>query len=374
MNSLEALIVLSSVEGLGIQLLRKLVSVFQSPEAIFELNEPRQLSEKAEIPLELAERIYEARLAIIPQKIIDECHQQGVRIVHYLDEEYPKNLSAIYDPPVLLYVKGKLLPEDRFALGIVGARRSSSYGIQVASRFSAELAEKGITIVSGLALGIDRAAHEGALRAKGRTLAVLGSGLDIVYPAENRRLFEMISEQGALISEFPLGTEPRPFNFPKRNRIIAGLSLGILVVEAGQRSGSLITARFGADEGREIYAIPGRIDNPYSSGTHRLIQQGAKLITTPEEIFEDLYPVLRSYCPQKDDEVPKESEHEEELSGEETAILSALNDEPSSPDFLAEKLAIDFNQILEILTRLEMSQKVKRLWGGTFIKTEVYLK
>lgn len=373
MTSLEAVIILSSVEGLGIQLLRKLLLVFQAPEAIFELKDPKQLSEMTGIPLELAERIFEAKQAIIPKKILDESNRQGITLVHFLEESYPKNLSAVYDPPVILYVKGKLLPEDQFAIGIVGSRRSSGYGIQVASRFASELAEKGITIISGLALGIDRAAHEGALRAKGRTIAVLGSGIDVIYPAENRKLFEAIPESGALVSEFPLGVEPRPFHFPKRNRIIAGLSLGVLVVEAGEKSGSLITARLGADEGREIYAIPGRIDNPYSRGVHRLIREGAKLVTSPDEILEDLYPVLKGSC-QKEGILSSESENDPTLPKEEATVLNLLGEDALSPDALAEKLPLDSNQILEILTRLEMSQKVKRLWGGRFVKAGVYLR
>ncbi|MBI4972056.1 MAG: DNA-protecting protein DprA [Candidatus Omnitrophica bacterium] len=359
MNSLEALIVLSSVDGLGVQHLRKLLSVFRVPEAIFDIQDHRTLSETAAISFELSRRILESRLQVEPRKILDNCYQRGVSPIHFLDEAYPKNLAAIYDPPILLYVKGTLLEEDRFALGVVGSRRASAYGIQVASRFAAELAEKGITIVSGLALGIDRASHEGALRVKGRTIAVLGSGVDVIYPKENRKVYETIIERGAVISESPLGTEPRPFHFPKRNRIIAGLSIGILVVEAGEKSGSLITARLATDEGREVYAIPGRIDSPYSSGTHRLIQEGVMLVTKPDEILEDLYPVLKSTVASA--EMP-------ELTDEEVSVYNLINDQPGSPDGLSEKLNLDPNQVLQILTRLELQGKVKRLWGGSFVK------
>ena len=362
MNTLEALILLSSVDGLGVQHIRKLLSVFQVPEAIFETADAQQISEIAQIPYELSLGIFEAQSKISPKKIIEHCHQGGVSLIHFLEDDYPKNLAAIYDPPILLYVKGRLLPEDRFALGIVGSRRASPYGIQVASRFSAELAEKGITIVSGLALGIDRASHEGALRVKGRTIAVLGCGVDVVYPKENRKVYDAIVEHGAVISEFPMGYQPLPFCFPKRNRIIAGLSMGILVVEASEKSGSLITVRLGTDEGREIYAIPGRIDNPNSSGAHRLIQEGVRLVTSPDQILEDLYPVLKLTTA-----VPIP-----ELTDEETSVFNLLDRKPISPDILAEKLPLDPNQILQILTRLELQGKVKRLWGGSFVKSEVY--
>lgn len=370
MTRLEALILLSSVEGLGIQILRKMLEVFETPEAIVDCREAHPLCEKSGISLELAEKIVQACQSISTAQVLDQCRSQDVSLIHFLDPGYPKNLSAVYDPPILLYLKGRLLPEDDSALALVGSRRASAYGLQIAAKFAAELAEKGITIVSGLASGIDRASHEGALRARGRTLAVLGSGVDVVYPKENQKLYEAVVEQGAVLSEFPLGTEPRPYHFPKRNRIIAGLALGILVVEAGEKSGSLITARLGADEGREIYAVPGRIDNPFSLGTHRLIQEGAKLVTSSDQILEDLYPVLKGYS--HNGGLP-DAPAETECSNEEKALLDFLGTEPVSPDELAQKLELDSCRILQMLTALETRQKVKRLWGGTFVRSEVYL-
>ncbi len=372
MNSLEALLILSSVEGCGVQQIRKLLGRFSAPEKVFDFQGADDLSRQAEIPPQLAAQILEARENISPGKIIDECRQKGISIRHVLDSEYPANLAQIYDPPIILYVKGCFIPEDKAAIGIVGSRRSTSYGIQTAMRFSSDLAEKGITIVSGLALGIDKAAHEGALRAKGRTVAVLGCGVDVIYPKENRKVYEAICEHGAVISEFPPGIEPRPFHFPKRNRVIAGLALGILVVEAGEKSGSLITARLGMDEGREIYAVPGRIDSPSSAGTHRLIQSGARLVTSPADILEDLYPVLKSAV-----SAEKSTAHKiqpEDVPDEEAEILSLIGGDSLSPEHLAEKSGLDVLRVLQILTQLELKGWVRREWGGMFAKLEVYFK
>ncbi len=182
----------------------------------------------------------------------EKCRQSNIQIVSILDSDYPSNLNAIYDPPLIFYVKGGMIPEDQFAIAVVGSRRPSTYGIRMAAQFSSQLSERGMTIVSGFARGIDGEAHRSALRSKGRTIAVLGCGLDVIYPKEHAELYERICENGAIISEFPLGTPPEAYNFPKRNRIITGLSMGVLVVEASQRSGSLITASIAAEEGEAV--------------------------------------------------------------------------------------------------------------------------
>ena len=201
------------------------------------------------------------------------------------------NLLNIYDRPVFFYVLGRLDKED-VPLAIVGSRNASTYGRYTTDRISRELALRGITIVSGMARGIDSCAHRGALAAKGRTIAVLGSGLDVIYPPENKKLFAAISSNGAVISEFPLGTQPLSYNFPARNRIISGLSYGVVVVEAGEKSGSLITAKLAMEQGREVFAIPGTIDSASSRGTNSLIKQGAKLIENIDDILEDILPQL----------------------------------------------------------------------------------
>lgn len=204
------------------------------------------------------------------------------------DKNYPANLRHIYQPPSIIYFRGEVLLEDNIAVAVVGSRRATDYGLGNAERLGFELASRGVTVISGLARGIDTAAHKGALRAGGRTIAVLGSGLDVMYPSENKRLADEITRYGAVISEFEPDAPPARHNFPKRNRIISGLSLGVVIVEAAKRSGSLITADFALEQGREVFALPGKVGSFTSEGTHNLIKQGAKLIESIEDIVEEL--------------------------------------------------------------------------------------
>lgn len=212
----------------------------------------------------------------------------GTSIIVWADPAYPELLRAIHNPPLLLYVKGSTALLNDPGVGVVGARAASDYGMRAAYRLAGQMAGRGLVVISGLALGIDAAAHRGALAAGGATVAVLGSGVDIVYPEHNRKLYEQIAAQGALVSEYPMTTAPEAFRFPARNRIISGLGLGILVVEAARRSGSLITAHMALEQGREVFAVPGRVDSMKSEGTHRLLQEGAKLVHTVEDILEEL--------------------------------------------------------------------------------------
>lgn len=228
------------------------------------------------------------------------CFQQGIHFVTVMDSNYPASLKEISDPPLLLYCKGEMLDSDQNAFAIVGTRHPSFYGRTQAKRFAKELAAKGLTIVSGLARGIDQIAHEAALEVSyGRTIAVLGSGLDVIYPRENAGLFERITKCGAVLSEYPLGTPPLPENFPRRNRILSGLSYGVLVVEAHSRSGSLITAHQALDQGREVFALPGPVDQLTSRGTHQLLKEGACLVEGPEDIVEAMASRLREANRQK---------------------------------------------------------------------------
>ncbi len=225
--------------------------------------------------------------------------ENKTRTLSFSDKGYPTNLKYIYDPPPTLYVKGNILPEDNIAIAIIGSRRATYYGLKNAENLSFELAAGGITIISGLARGVDSAAHRGALKAGGRTIAVLGSGLNIIYPPENEKLAREILQCGAVISEFPQGTAPLRQNFPRRNRIISGLSLGVVVVEAAKRSGALITANLALEQGREVFALPGKIDSFTSRGTHDLIKQGAKLVESAEDIIEELEPLKSCQINQK---------------------------------------------------------------------------
>jgi DNA processing protein len=233
-----------------------------------------------------------ARKQIYPERELERVRRVGARAITWQDAEYPARLAAIPDPPPVLYVRGTLLHADAFALAVVGTRRATVYGRETTERLCAELAAVGVTIVSGLAKGIDTRAHRGALTGGGRTIAVLGNGIDVCYPAENRRLADAIAERGALVSDYAVGVGPIAENFPPRNRIISGLAAGVLVTEAGDRSGALITSRFAAEQGRDVFAVPGPITSPASSGCHRLIQDGAKLVACSDDVLQELNPYI----------------------------------------------------------------------------------
>lgn len=281
---------LKSVEGVGDTLFGPLLERFGSPAAVFSAS----VHELAGVP-KMCKQSAEAILAFKDWDVIlrrmDVLNQAGIRIVTFLDESYPRHLLNIYDRPALLYVAGHLQSDD-ISIAIVGSRHASTYGKYTTDRISRELALRGATIVSGMARGIDSSAHRGALAAKGRTVAVLGSGLDVIYPPENKKLFDAIVQQGAVVSEYPPGTQPLPFHFPARNRIISGMSYGVLVVEAGEKSGSLITAKLAMEQGREVFAIPGPIDSASSRGANSLIKQGAKLIDSVDDILDEILPQL----------------------------------------------------------------------------------
>ena len=295
---------------------------------------------------------------------LEQCHQAGIRMMSLLDSDYPTNLAAIYDPPLILYIKGSFIPEDRYSIAVVGSRHPSTYGIRMAGKFSSELSVRGITIVSGFARGIDAEAHRSSLRTKGRTIAVLGCGLDVIYPKEHASLYQEIIEHGAIVSEFPLGTTPEAYNFPKRNRIITGLSMGVLVVEANQRSGSLITASIAAEEGREVYAIPGQIDSVTAQGTNRLIQTGAKLVSCAEDILVDLHDQLKASIKTETAELKTVITDPVNHS-----LLKLLTNEPLSLDDIIIGLGRVPKDISSRLAQLEVQGVIKRVFGGQYVRT-----
>ncbi|MDD4356489.1 MAG: DNA-processing protein DprA [Smithellaceae bacterium] len=281
---------LKSIDGIGNASFGPLLKRFRSPADVFSA----PLDDLSGIPgisknSALAIKAFKNWDQILRQ--MDLLEKMGADIITCLDECYPPNLLNIYDSPVFLFVLGHL-PKDMIPVAIVGSRNATAYGRYTTDRISRELALRGITIVSGMARGIDSCAHRGALAARGNTIAVLGSGLDVIYPLDNKKLFDAISQNGAVISEYPLGTQPIPYHFPARNRIISGISYGVVVVEAGQKSGSLITASLAMEQGRDVFAIPGAIDSAHSRGTNSLIKQGAKLIDTIDDILEDIFPQL----------------------------------------------------------------------------------
>jgi DNA processing protein len=303
------------------------------------------------------------------QRELDAINKAGIKIITYLDELYPSNLSNIYDRPAFIYVRGSLKTED-INIAIVGSRLASTYGKYTTERISRELTLKGITIVSGMARGIDSAAHRGALAAQGRTIAVLGSGLDIVYPPENNKLFDSIVENGAVISEFPLGTPPRSNNFPARNRIISGMSYGVLVVEAGEKSGSLITAKLALEQGREVFAVPGNIDASVSRGTNKLIKQGAKLIESSDDVLEEIFPQLEKAKTFNDTPLSKREvetpEKHENLNKIERNIIKFISRKNIHVDELISTTGLSPADILSALMTMELKGLVEQHPGKFF--------
>jgi len=288
----------------------------------------------------------------------------GLQIIAIDDAQYPENLKNIYNPPGVLYVKGELLPEDFYSIAIVGSRRASLYGQDIALLLARQLAERSFTITSGMARGIDTHAHRGALKSGGRTIAVLGCGINIVYPPENESLIKEVSKSGAVISEFPINTPPHRQNFPIRNRIISGLSLGVVIVEAAQKSGSLITASLALEQGREVFSVPGRIDNPNSCGTLRLIKDGAKVVENVEDILEEIRTL-----PIDQKEKEKDRSKNIKLTEEENVVFSLISKEPRYLDDIKDGCDLDFAKFNKALLDLQLKKAIKELPGKKFVKT-----
>ena len=285
----------------------------------------------------------------------------GVRVIVWGDPEYPTRLQQIPSTPPVLYLRGTLERDDETAIAIVGARHATAYGEDLAGELAAELARRGLTIVSGLARGIDAAAHHGAAAAGGRTLAVLGSGLDQIYPPEHKGLADEVAAHGALVSEFPLGTPPLRLHFPRRNRIISGLSLGVIVVEAGVGSGALITAHHALEQGREVFAVPGRVHARYSEGCNRLIKAGAKLVETWEDVLSELLPQLRRRTPKRAASPPPPT-----LAGAEQQVFDILAEGPLHIDALIVRAGLPGGRVASALVGLEMKGLVRQLSGKVF--------
>ena len=288
MTNNECLIALNMISGLGCVKIMKLLEHFKFPQLIIAADK-KELFAVAGISKSMAESIHEIALSGEFKEELLRVQALSIKVITILDAEYPKQLKQIYDPPIVLYVKGQLPELSPIAVSIVGCRRASSYGLEQAQRLGNQLGQKGISVISGMARGIDTAAHQGVLSAGGKTVAVLGSGLMNIYPAESKNLYIQISQQGAIISEYSLQTMPLRENFPQRNRIISGLSNAVIVVEAAKRSGSLITARLALEQGRDVYAVPGQANAFNAQGTNYLIKEGAKLVENVEDFLDDHY-------------------------------------------------------------------------------------
>jgi len=364
-NQLTDLYLLLSVEGIGPAKIRSLLAKFRTTNKILSADYNSLLTVER-ISKQLAGRVIKANrirdeIELKVEKELSKLEKMNAQIITVWDAEYPKILKNIYDPPLMLYIKGELTENDKYSIAIVGTRHPTNYGKIQTEKIAADFAKQGITTVSGMARGIDSIAHIASLKNGGRTIAVVGSGLDIIYPPENKKLFEQISENGAVISEFPPGTKPDAPNFPRRNRLISGLSLGTIVIETGIAGGALQTAAFALDQGRDVFALPGNVGVKQSDGTNLLIQKGeAELIRNAEDVLTELELKLKPVIGKN---TPKP---QLDLNLFEENILKNLKSEPMHIDKIAEKTKLSTSDCLVHLLSLEFKGLIKQLPGKMF--------
>jgi DNA processing protein len=367
MDSREALIALNMIDGIGPIRVRQLLGHFAEAPDILRASRT-ELERVSGIGPELAQAIVGWESTVDLAGELKCIEKSGCHVVIQSDENYPELLKQIYDPPLVLYVKGNLLPQDKNGVAMVGSRLTTHYGIETARKLAYQLAYIGVTIVSGGARGIDTAAHQGALNSKGRTIAVMGTGINLIFPAENVELFERIAAQGAVITQFPFNRKADKQSFPIRNRIVAGMTLGTVVVEANLTSGALITARMANDNGRQVFAVPGRIDSPRSKGCHELIKNGgAKLCESAEDIlseFEYLFPVSNQPSILKEGSVMPAFT----LSTTERTIYDTLSESESSIDEVIRRSGLPPSNVSVALLGLEMKRLIRQLPGKQFVK------
>jgi DNA processing protein len=353
---------LKMIPNLGNITYKRLLERFGDPDTVFEA-ELDDLLKVDGLRVDMAKRIRNKAWEGLPERELSVLQSRGIRLITMADASYPIELREIHDPPPLLYLKGNEMPQSQVKVSVVGSRNPSHYGLNVTEKICQGLAKREITVVSGMATGIDSAAHWGCLRAGGFTVAVLGSGIDIIYPESNWKLFAHIAERGAVITEFPLGSPPEAKNFPIRNRIISGLSKAVVVVEATKRSGSLITASLALDQGREVLAVPGSIDSFKSTGTHLLIKQGAKLVENADDIAQQLG--LDAFYPsQIATGKPANSSH---LQEDEKRVYEILSHYPLHIDYIARQVNLDSAMVAALLTALELRGIVRQLPGKMFV-------
>ena len=371
MQDREAYISLNMIEGLGPVSVRRLIDCLGSPRAILEADR-EELMKARGVGEKLALRIIAQRDRIDAAKEIGKAADEGARIITPLDAEYPVALKTIHDPPMALYVRGCLLPQDAKALAIVGSRSTSHYGLSSADRLAYQLGKVGFTVVSGLARGTDTAAHSGVLKSGGRTIAVLGGALDCLYPPENEPLANRIAKNGAVVSEYPMGRQADRMTFPYRNRIISGLSMGVLLIESDIKGGSMHTTDAAMEQGRTVFALPGRIDVPGTRGPHRLIKNGAKLVESLDDILEEyefLIPAVELEAP----EAATAARPDVPMTDVESKIVEALWDEPLDVDSLAREAGLMSHELSGLLLGLEM-KRVVRMLPGRYVELAEDLK
>ncbi len=391
---------LSLIQGIGPKTVQFLVNIFGSAEKVLNAS-AQELEKTGGLSKTAQESLLQKQLGCPLERELELIQEYGCRIITFYDEEYPPLLKEIDPPPLLLYVRGELKREDGLSIAIVGSRDAKDYGRRVSYQLAHQLVNRGLTVTSGLAKGIDACAHRGALEAEGRTVAVMGNGLSLVYPAANSELAEKIVESGALISEFPMGMKPRSENFPRRNRIISGLSLGTVVVEASNRSGALITARLASEQGREVFAVPGQIFSELSTGTHKLIDNGAKLISNVDDLLEALprhaLRQISTFTPsttsdrdretlqmpsdtdsepirlnKKTDETPSAEDTNSiplvppDLTADEKTVFNAIEIPSSHIDTIVRATQLPISQVSSVLLMLELKGVIQQLPGKLF--------
>ena len=360
MDSKEVLIWLNSIRGVSNKTIDNLEKYYGKINFLWEassneINELKFLNDK------IKSEIIKNKNIEYYSKQRQKIQQLDLKVLTVYDDNYPEHLKSIYNCPKVLYIKGEIKEEDSLSISIVGSRKATAYGRWAAAKFAEELAAMGITIVSGMAKGVDTVAHLGAIQAKGRTLAVLGSGVDVIYPKSNRQLYSNISSNGAVISEFPPGTQPLQYNFPQRNRIISGLSLGVIVIEAGEKSGSLITAHHAVEQGKDVFALPGNINSVYSKGTNLLIKDGAKILISLDDILEEIQ-ILKDKCSYYN----KKTVNYECLGVDEEKIVRSLVEKPLHMDMISYSCNMNISKVTSLLTILEMKGIIKQLPGKIF--------
>lgn len=369
-TSLESWLWLRAIEGVGDATLLKLVKKWNTPEAVCAASVEELI--EGGCSRQLAAAIRKGPDTEACRKIEFEytaIERHNVRMISVLDPTYPARLKKISDPPPLLYVAGMLTEQDELAVAIIGARKASSAGRLVTEELSRDLASAGVTVVSGLARGVDAAAHRGALSANGRTVAVLGCGVDRTYPPEHDRLRKQIEEHGAVLSELSMGTPPHSHHFPRRNRIISGLCLGVVVTEAARDSGSLITAKLAADQGREVFAVPGHVKEETSRGTNGLLRDGAGLVEQAQDVLDVLMPQLEPELRAKLHASMPLNKTVERLGEEESLVYDALSYVPSTVDLVIEQTGLAASAVVTALLSLELQQRVRQLPGQRYLRT-----
>ena len=357
MNDKKYWIGFNLVKGIGAVRMRALISYFDSLEEAW--SAPTQQLQEAGLSSKLAEAVEKLRASLDLNRALENIEKQNINILTWEDELYPPRLKEIEQPPPVLYTRGEITMEDHFAVAIVGTRRITPYGRQITEELASFLAGQGITVVSGLARGVDAVAHSAALKAGGRTIGVLGSGVDKIYPPEHLQMAEKMMKQGAIVSDYAVGTPPDASNFPPRNRIISGLSMATVVIEAGETSGALITAEFAAEQGREIFAVPGSILAPQSKGTNKLIQNGAHPLLTPQDLLQALNLTRAGEFKAARKAIPADAL--------EAQLLTELSAEPKHVDEIRNSTGLPIERVSATLTLMELKGMVRQVGGMNYV-------